>query len=322
MIRAGIDIGAHSLRLILEEEGLVFDEPALAAFNARGDLLAIGSKALDLRGQGSDEIRVASWIENGEVDFDVLEAMLNELCYEFRLFRMFQKTVLLICYPTVLDEETIEYLKDSLLGLGASEIYFDQEIWIAAIGSGLDLYLPVSTSVLNIGSSNCDIAVFLDGQIRFRQSGLALGGLQAAALVEDALLCKDNLLVSSQTIDQIIQTIGCVRMQNQPLAMEVRGVDASSGLLRTVSLSENDITPILMPLARQIGSWTAGFLDSLDGALTRDICERGIIASGGVMKIKGLSDVISMMADCPVYVTDEPDRTVAQGLHALIAQLK
>lgn len=322
MIRAGIDIGAHSLRLVLHEEGLVFDEPALAAFNKKGDILAIGQKALELKGQSSEEIRVLSPIEDGNVDFDVLEALLNELCYEFGLFRMFQKTVLMVCYPTILSEDVIDRLKDSLLALGADEIYFDQEIWIAAVGSGLDLYLPVSSTVMNIGSSNCDIASFRDGQIRSRLSSRTLNGQRAAADIQQWLLEQKNLLISPYSLDQIVRSIGCVKIQEKPVGLKIKGVDASSRSLREIVLNENDIARILAPFARELGEWLNGYLSSLSEADQIDIRERGIIASGGAMKIHALAEVISTMADCPVYITDEPDKTVAQGLYTLISNLK
>ena len=78
---------------------------------------------------------------------------------------MFQKTVLLVSYPTSFSKESCDILKDHLEDLGAYRVYFEQEIWIAAIGAKLDLFLPVASCVLNIGSSNCDIAIFQNGKM-------------------------------------------------------------------------------------------------------------------------------------------------------------
>lgn len=320
MIRAGIDVGAHSLRLILDGQGLVFDERALAAFNDRGDILAIGNKALELRGTGSD-ITVKAPIEEGLVDIEVLEAMLGELCYEFRLFRVFQKTALVVSCPTILKEDMIERIKETLLRLGADEMYFDQEIWISAIGSGLDLFLPVASCMMNIGYSNCDIALFREGKMEARSSSRHHNGEYAAALVREWLRQKENLDVAPSTIDQLVQNLGSVRIVKEPRIMTIRGIDGTSQSMRELTVNENDMAAILAPLARGLGGWVSQFLEQLPASSRRELRERGIIASGGTMKIAGLAESIQTLADCPVYVTDEPDHTAAQGIKVLLETL-
>lgn len=320
MIRAGIDVGAHSLRLVIDGQGLVFDERALAAFNERGDILAIGNKALELRGIRPD-ISVRAPIHEGMVDMAVLEALLSELCYEFKLFRLFQKTVLLVSYPTVLEEDMIERIKDTLMTVGADEIYFDQEIWISAIGSGLDLFLPVASCMMNVGYSNCDMALFRKGKMEARCSSRRHNGEYAASLVRQWLRQKENLDVADATIDQLVQNLGSVRIVSQPRMMSIRGIDCTSQTIRELTLNENDMAAILAPLARGLGGWVSQFLDSLPLDSQKELRERGIIASGGTMKITGLAESIQTMADCPVYVTDEPDHTAAHGVEVLLQTL-
>lgn len=321
MVIAGIDIGAHSLRLVLPQEGLVFEEPALGAFNDKGEILAIGHKALELKGK-NEKIQVLAPIHDGNVELPVLEAILDELCYEFKLFKMFQKTVLLVSHPTVLSDDMIERLKDAFTALGADAIYFDQEIWISAIGSGLDLFLPVSSCVMNVGFSNCDIALFHQGSIEARWSSKLHNGEKAAELVSRWLARKENMEVSPSTIDQLIQKLGTVRLSQSPQAMKIRGIDLSSQALRELVVNENDMAAILAPLARDLGQWVSRFLESLSQQQRADIRDRGIIVSGGTMKIRGLAEALQTLADCPVYVTDEPDHTAAKGLEALMGTLQ
>lgn len=39
------------------------------------------------------------------------------------------------------------------------------------------------------------------------------------------------------------------------------------------------------------------------------------------MQLTGLASQISVLADCPVYVTDDPENTVAKGLEILLDSL-
>ncbi len=321
MVKAGIDIGAHSIRLSLKDEGLVFEERALAAFNSKGDILAIGNKALELKGKSSDII-VQAPIQDGKVDLPVLEAILDELCYEFKLFRLFQKTALVVSYPTVLSEEMIDRLKTAFGELGADELYFDPEIWMSAIGAGLDLFLPVATSVMNIGYSNCDIAIFRNGQMEAHESHPRLNGETAARMINDWMISRHNLEVSTTAIDQIVQMLGSVRIQNEPKALKVRGIDRDSRQMAEVIINENEVAAILAPLARDLSEWVHSFLIRQREPVLLDMKERGIIASGGTMKINGLADTISTLADCPVYVTDHPDHTALRGIEALLKTIE
>lgn len=318
MVRAGIDLGAHSLRLVLDKEGLVYDEPAIAAFNEKGDILAIGRQAFELQSSTSEKIRLVRPITPDHLDVEALEAMLNELCYEFRLFRLFQKTALLVCYPSRFDEPTIERLKATLGDLGADELYFDQEIWLAAVGSGLDLFLPVSSCVLSLGFSNCDLAVFRSGKLEHRMSSSVFNGQRAFEMIRQWIASRHYLNISDETLDYIVLNIGSVKLRKEDRGMQVQGIDVDSGASRSIVITANEIATALAPFAREVGLWVSSFLEGLPANIRLDLHERGIVASGGTMKIAGLAEQIATLADCPVYVTDDPDRTVARGLEALL----
>ena len=154
MIQIGIDLGTNYIRLCTQEDGLLYNEPCMVALDGQNHVLGIGEDAKDLIGSMDSNIKVISPLRENPINFDVLDILLEQLLYEHKAFRMFQKTVLLVSYPTSFSKESCDILKDHLEDLGAYRVYFEQEIWIAAIGAKLDLFLPVASCVLNIGSSN------------------------------------------------------------------------------------------------------------------------------------------------------------------------
>ena len=164
MIQMGIDLGTNYIRLCTQEDGLLYNEPCMVALDEQNHVLGIGEDAKDLIGSMDPNIKVISPLRENPINFDVLDILLEQLLYEHKAFRMFQKTVLLVSYPTSFNKESCDILKEHLEDLGAYRVYFEQEIWIAAIGAKLDLFLPVASCVLNIGSSNCDIAIFQNGK--------------------------------------------------------------------------------------------------------------------------------------------------------------
>lgn len=321
MIFAGIDIGAGSLRLVLEEEGIVFDEPCLVALDENGDALAIGTKAFELRGLQDQEVRVVSPFEKSGVDFDALDALLEELCYEFRLFRMFRKTVLIVSCPLMLDEEMTDRLKEHFLDLGAWEVYFEQELWAAAVGAGLDLFLPVGSCVMNIGYSNCGIAMFANGMVQARAGSETLNGRSAAELFRQWLRTDCRIDVSLHSLNLLLQSGGNARIVENPRAFTLRGLDLDAQKAVQITVDENQIAAVLAPMVREWAGWLQEFIDSLSGGLREDIEQRGIIACGGCMNIHGLAASLSSMCGVPIYLTDAPASTVCTGLHKMLVSM-
>lgn len=318
MIRAGIDIGAGSLRLVLEEEGTVFDEPCLVALDKHGNALAIGSKAFELKGRQDKDIRVVAPFSAEGVDFKALDALLEELCYEFRLFRLFQKTILMVSAPLSLTEEYSTRLKEHFLDLGAWEVYFEEELWVAAVGAGLDLCLPVGSCVMHIGYSSCDVAMFCQGEIQARAASSTLNGRSAAILLQQYLRMHDHVDVSLHTLNLLLQKAGSAQIVDHPKAFSVRGLDMSEYKAVQVTIDQNQIASFLAPMVREWGSWLQEFIDSLPEELKSDIAVRGVIACGGCMNIPGLAAAMQSMCGIPVYLTDFPAETVSFGLQRLL----
>lgn len=141
MIRMGIDLGTNYIRLCTQEDGLLYNEPCMVALDNQNHVLGIGEDAKDLIGTMDSNVRIISPLRENPINFDVLDILLDQLLYEHKAFRMFQKTILLVSYPTSFSKESCDILKEHLEELGAYRVYFEQEIWIAAIGAKIRFIL-------------------------------------------------------------------------------------------------------------------------------------------------------------------------------------
>lgn len=173
---------------------------------------------------------------------------------------------------------------------------------------------------MNIGFSNCDIALFQQGKIAARSS-CSVNGRTVFDTIASWLQMSHSLIVSDETLDMITRKLGCVKIQSQPLFMEITGQDVQTRELRRMMVDENQIAAVLSPLVREWAGWVSRFIAALDPQQQEDIRMRGIVSCGGTMKLNGLADSLKTMADCPVYVTDNPVNTVAQGLEILMGRL-
>lgn len=321
MIRMGIDLGTNYIRLCTQEDGLLYNEPCMVALDNQNHVLGIGEDAKDLIGTMDSNVRIISPLRENPINFDVLDILLDQLLYEHKAFRMFQKTILLVSYPTSFSKESCDILKEHLEELGAYRVYFEQEIWIAAIGAKLDLFLPVASCVLNIGSSNCDIALFMNGKME-KKSRCNISGVTINSALKNWLFHSYNINASSKQVEKIKRKIGQVMVQQNPKSIEVVGMDRNTHVLKSITINENQVVGILAPLVQQWSNWILQFLSSLPLTAQQDVKTRGIICCGGSMLLKGLPAYLQNTVGCPIFVTDDPINTVSAGLMILLSRLE
>lgn len=321
MIRMGIDLGTNYIRLCTQEDGLLYNEPCMVALDNQNHVLGIGEDAKDLIGTMDSNVRIISPLRENPINFDVLDILLDQLLYEHKAFRMFQKTILLVSYPTSFCKESCDILKEHLEELGAYRVYFEQEIWIAAIGAKLDLFLPVASCVLNIGSSNCDIALFMNGKME-KKSRCNISGVTINSTLKNWLFHSYNINASSKQVEKIKRKIGQVMVQQNPKSIEVVGMDRNTHVLKSITINENQVVGILAPLVQQWSNWILQFLSSLPLTAQQDVKTRGIICCGGSMLLKGLPAYLQNTVGCPIFVTDDPINTVSAGLMILLSRLE
>ena len=321
MIRMGIDLGTNYIRLCTQEDGLLYNEPCMVALDNQNHVLGIGEDAKDLIGTMDSNVRIISPLRENPINFDILDILLDQLLYEHKAFRMFQKTILLVSYPTSFSKESCDILKEHLEELGAYRVYFEQEIWIAAIGAKLDLFLPVASCVLNIGSSNCDIALFMNGKME-KKSRCNISGVTINSTLKNWLFHSYNINASSKQVEKIKRKIGQVMVQQNPKSIEVVGMNRNTHVLKSITINENQVVGILAPLVQQWSNWILQFLSSLPLTAQQDVKTRGIICCGGSMLLKGLPAYLQNTVGCPIFVTDDPINTVSAGLMILLSRLE
>ena len=321
MIRMGIDLGTNYIRLCTQEDGLLYNEPCMVALDNQNHVLGIGEDAKDLIGTMDSNVRIISPLRENPINFDVLDILLDQLLYEHKAFRMFQKTILLVSYPTSFSKESCDILKEHLEELGAYRVYFEQEIWISAIGAKLDLFLPVASCVLNIGSSNCDIALFMNGKME-KKSRCNISGVTINSTLKNWLFHSYNINASFKQVEKIKRKIGQVMVQQNPKSIEVVGMDRNTHVLKSITINENQVVGILAPLVQQWSNWILQFLSSLPLTAQQDVKTRGIICCGGSMLLKGLPAYLQNTVGCPIFVTDDPINTVSAGLMILLSRLE
>jgi rod shape-determining protein MreB len=314
-----VDLGASRTRVYLKHQGLVVDEPSVAAVNAHsGALVAVGSLAEKMTGRTPEHIRVVRPIQAGMVvDIEMAQRMLRHLLGG-QLRKAWRRKPMLraaVCTPTGSGPLAQRAAVETLYGLGSRRVELVDSVIAAAIGAGLPVDEPEATMIMLAGAGTTQIAVISMGSIVAAET-IAVGGDAIDHAVVQHLRNKHELVLPSQSVrplHEILSAPGPVA----PSA-EVQGRDVASGIARTVRVDTEAVRQaIRMPMATLVDG-IGQVLRRCPPDLVADLTDRGIMLAGGSALLPGLDVMLRQSTGMPVTIADRPDVCAVLGLGAMM----
>src|SRR5574344_390956 len=227
----GIDLGTANVLIYVKGQGIVLNEPSVVALdNNTKKPLAVGQEAKNMVGRTPDRVSAIKPLKDGVIaDFETTQTMLEYFIKKVKCKSLFSKPRILICCPSNITQVEKNAIREAGERLGAKKVYLEEEPKVAAIGAGMDIFLPRGNMVIDIGGGTTDIAV------------LSLGGIVTSASIKVAGNTFDNdiikyvkdkykLLIGEKTAEEIKVNVGTVYPKNKNEKMEVRGRDLVTGL--------------------------------------------------------------------------------------------
>ena len=163
-----IDLGTANT-LIIHNDKVVVDEPSIVAINVRTEeVIAIGTKARQMRGKAHKGIETIRPLKDGVIaDFQSAEQMIRGFIKMINRKKSIFPTQLkmVICIPSGITEVEKRAVMDSAEHAGAKEVWLIHEPMAAAIGIGIDVLEPMGNMVIDIGGGTTEIAVISLGGI-------------------------------------------------------------------------------------------------------------------------------------------------------------
>ena len=184
----------------------------------------------------------------------------------------------------------------------------------AAIGAGLPVTEPVGVMIVDIGGGTTEVAVLSLRGLAYSTSA-RVGGDK----IDEAIVCsirrRHNLIVGEATAERIKFAIGIARLpaDGRGKTMMVKGLDTVAGVPREIEVTQQDIAGLIADLVNQIVETILAALEQTAPELAADICERGIVMTGGRSLLHGIDAVLSRATGLPVIVADNALTCVALG---------
>jgi rod shape-determining protein MreB len=315
-----IDLGTANTCVFARGQGIVLSEPSIVAFNTVSDRIeAVGSEAKAMVGRTPGTITAVKPMRDGVIaDFDAAERMLGYFIRKAHGRRRFVRPRVVIGVPSQITQVERRAVKDSAFRARASEVYLVEEGMAAAIGAGLPITEACGSMIVDIGGGTTDIAVISLAGVVYSRSVRIAGNAMDDAITYYVKREKD-LLIGERTAEQIKIELGSAAPLDGPKQMEVKGRHVILGKPMAVMLDDKEVRDALEDPVRQIIQAVRTALERTPPELAADLCDRGMVLSGGGALLRNLDSRLQQETGVPVQVAEDPLSSVVLGAGRMLS---
>lgn len=315
-----IDLGTANTCVFARGQGIVLSEPSIVAFNTVSDKIeAVGIEAKAMVGRTPGTIAAIKPMRDGVIaDFDAAEKMLGYFIRKAHGRRRFVRPRVVIGVPSEITQVERRAVKDSAFRARASEVYLVEEGMAAAIGAGLPITEASGNMIVDIGGGTTDIAVISLAGVVYSRSVRVAGNAMDEAIAEYVKRERD-LLIGERTAEQVKLELGSAAPLPARKEMEVKGRHVLEGKPITITLDDSEVRGALEGPVRQIVQAVRNALEQTPPELSADLCDRGIVLSGGGALLRNLDQRIQQETGVPVQVAADPLSSVVLGAGKMLS---
>lgn len=313
----GIDLGTANVLIVVNDKGIVLNEPSVVAVDNRIDeVIAVGHEAYKMIGKTPKDIEAIRPMMSGVIsDYDNAEKMLRGFIEMLGNKKGMGKIVMpriMVSVPTNINDIEKKAVQDAVKHAGAREVLLIEEPITAAIGAGIDITVPGGNLVVDIGGGTTDIAVISLGGTVVSKS-IKTGGSKFDLDIIRYIKRNYNVIIGERTAERIKIDIGCAYRRREERFIKITGRDLTNGLPKSITVSSLEIMDAMSDSVGQIVNLVIKVLQDTPPELASDIAERGIVLTGGGALLYGMDKKISEMTGLRVRLAEEPINCVALG---------
>lgn len=319
----GIDLGTSNT-LVCDKKGrIVINEPSVVAVDVKSKrVVATGSEAKLMIGRTPGSIVAVKPLKYGVIaDFDMTSDMLRNFIYRSSKRNLFTRTRVVVSIPSNVTEVERRAVEDAVRSAGAQEVELIEESMAAALGAGLPVFDATGSMVVNIGGGTCDVAVLSLGGVAACKS-IKIGGDALDETIVRYMKDEHDLLIGTNTAEDIKLKIGSAGPYDGEGAMEVRGRNLTNGLPKSVEVTSAQIREALSTPVSEIIDAITQTLEVTLPELSADIIDKGIYLTGGSCQLRGLSELIAEETGIEVHIPENPTECVALGTSIKLRRAK
>ena len=315
-----IDLGTANTCVFARGAGIVVNEPSIVAVNTVSEQIeAVGAEAKEMLGRTPRSITAIRPMRDGVIaDFDAAEKMLDYFIKKAHRRKSFVRPRVVIGVPSEITQVERRAVKDSAYRAKASEVHLIEEAMAAAIGAGLPITEASGNMIVDIGGGTTDIAVISLAGVVYSKSVRVAGNAMDEAITQ-FVKREHDLLIGERTAERIKIELGSAAPLASRREMEVKGRHVLEGKPTTVTLNDGEVRDALADPVRQIIQAVRDALERIPPELSADVCDRGIVMSGGGALLHNFDERLRKETGLPVQVADDPLSAVVLGAGKMLS---
>lgn len=320
----GIDLGTENINVYVRGRGIVISEPTLVMLDRENKhtVRAVGDEARFLFSRTPDQLISVTPIKNGQIaDFDIAELMFKYFIRKAVGVSYLGKPRVICSIPCGMDDVNRKALSEAIRMAGAKHVFLIEKPFASAIGTGLPVYDPVGSLVVDIGAGTTDVAVISLGGLVVSQS-VQVGGNKFNDAIADFLRRECSILIGSQTAENIKKDLAAALPLDEPRTILVRGVNQLNTSAGVVQFSSQQAYEAVKNPCKAIVKAIRWVLERTPPELAADIMKSGIHLTGDGARLFALDRYISESLGMPVLLARDPGDCCILGIGYLTENIQ
>lgn len=316
-----IDLGTVHTFIYVRGRGMVVNEPSLVAIDRMtGEVIAVGSEALEMLGRSPEDAEVVYPMREGVVaDSELAQKMLGKFVRKARGSRArFSRRVTLSVPSGITSVERLA-IRQVISGIGVSRVYLVEEGLAAAIGAKLPVSEMRASMVVDIGGGQTSIAVIANAGI-VESETLRVGGLDMDHAIIDYIKHNHRVLIGERTAERLKVVLGSACDPPEEHKSVVKGQSMGEGGPEVIEVSSYEIHRAIDAIVKNIAEATRQVIERVPPEVVSDVHDRGLVLTGGIALLAGMDTRIAQATKLSVTIAESPRQSVARGLIALYDQ--
>ena len=248
-----LDVGTENFKARYVNIGLTYDAPTYLAEDYEKNIILYGEDAKALIDKTNENVVIKRPVRDGNIaDPDALQRILAKIFQDFRLEIKDSKQadknrnlIVLMATPSEINSVQREALENIVHRLGALRGFVQEEVKMAALGSGQDIF-GTAIMCVDIGGGSTDIAVISNDSILYSYTTHCAGDYLTEKIQE--YIAKTHALkIGAKEAEDVKKNIGSLMKYQDEKPYTISGIslprlDSQPG--ETMSISKTiEITP-------------------------------------------------------------------------------
>lgn len=311
-----VDIGTNNTRVYVKDKGIVVNEPSVVI--VRGDntknIIAVGDSAEEMIGRSAGNIRIVHPLRDGViVDYEMAQVMIHYFVSKAIGTRHFVNPRMVVTMPGSVSKVERRAVINALERIGARQIFVVEQAFAAALGTGLPVYEPQGSFVVDIGAGTTEVALVSMGGIVLSHS-IRIAGNKIDEAISGYLKKQHAILVTDRVAERLKFDLADVRAGgNMEHIAVVRGRDIATGMPLTVDVNMAKVSEAIREPLKEILAAIKWVLGRIPPEFAADILKNGIFLTGGSAALPNLDSMIASEFGVPVSVARDAGECTTLG---------